>query len=59
MGCAGRRASHVGGRHGFPYGSGVTEAIAERASHGIFGYTVVPDEWYEAYQSWWSSRPSL
>ena len=34
----------------------VTEAIAERASHGIFGYTVVPDEWYEAYQSWWSSR---
>lgn len=34
----------------------VTEAIAERAFHGIFGYTVAPDEWYEAYQSWWSSR---
>ena len=34
----------------------VTEAIAERAAHGIFGYTVVPDEWYEAYQTWWSSR---
>ena len=34
----------------------VTEAIAKRTAHGIFGYTVVPDEWYEAYQSWWSSR---
>ena len=22
MGCAGRRASHVGGRYGLPYGSG-------------------------------------
>ena len=34
----------------------VTEAIASRAAHGIFGYTVLNDEWYGAYQSWWSGR---
>ena len=32
----------------------VMETITDRASHGIFGYTVLTDEWYEAYQSWWS-----
>lgn len=31
-------------------------AIEERAKHGIFGYAVVPDEWYQAYQDWWSRR---
>lgn len=34
----------------------VREAIAKRAAHGIFGYNVVPDEWYEAYQGWWEKR---
>ncbi len=34
----------------------IQEAILRRAQHGIFGYTVIPDEWYEAYIGWWKSR---
>ena len=34
----------------------ISEAVAERAQHGIFGYTIVPDDWYEAVQSWWKER---
>ncbi|MCH5267538.1 MAG: pyridoxal phosphate-dependent aminotransferase [Lachnospiraceae bacterium] len=31
----------------------IREAILQRAEHGIYGYTILPDEWYEAYQGWW------
>lgn len=31
----------------------ITEAIIKRAAHGIFGYTDVPDAWYQAYINWW------
>lgn len=34
----------------------IRTAIEERAAHGIFGYNVVTDDWYEAYISWWSRR---
>ena len=34
----------------------VREAIERRAAHGVFGYNVVPEEWYEAYQNWWETR---
>ena len=34
----------------------VKEAISKRASHGIFGYTILGDGWYEAYMSWWKNR---
>ncbi len=34
----------------------VKEAILDRAMNGTFGYTDIPDSWYEAYQNWWSSR---
>lgn len=34
----------------------IIESIMERARQGVFGYTVVTDEWYQAYQDWWSSR---
>lgn len=37
----------------------ITEAIAARAAHGIFGYTAVPDAWYEAYINWWRSRHGI
>ena len=37
----------------------IREAIEKRASHGIFGYTVIPDEWYGAYIGWWKTRHSL
>lgn len=31
----------------------IREAIKNRAAHGIFGYTVVPDAWREAVAGWW------
>lgn len=34
----------------------VREAIERRASHGVFGYCIVPDLWYEAYMGWWGRR---
>ena len=34
----------------------VQEAIKKRAQHGAFGYTIVPDEWYQAIQNWWQER---
>ena len=33
--------------------------IKERAAHGIFGYSVVTDDWYHAYQDWWGRRHGL
>lgn len=40
----------------FPTAPAVREAIRARAEHGIFGYSIVPDAWYEAYISWWRDR---
>lgn len=34
----------------------VTDALIKRAQSGIFGYTIVPEEWYKAYQNWWDKR---
>ncbi len=34
----------------------VREAIQRRAEHGVFGYNIVPEEWYGAYQGWWERR---
>lgn len=34
----------------------VREAIRARAEHGVFGYSIVPEEWYQAYISWWRKR---
>ena len=34
----------------------VKAAIQRRASHGIYGYTAVPDEWYDAIIGWWKRR---
>ncbi len=30
--------------------------IQKRAAHGVFGYTTIPEEWYQAYIGWWKSR---
>ena len=40
----------------FPTAPEVQTAIRKRASHGIFGYSVVPNEWYQAYIDWWQKR---
>lgn len=34
----------------------IREALRARVEHGIFGYSVVPEEWYGAYRSWWARR---
>ena len=34
----------------------ILSAIKERAEHGVFGYSVVLDLWYEAYGNWWRNR---
>lgn len=34
----------------------IIEALKKRVEHGVFGYPVIPDAWYEAYQGWWSKR---
>ncbi len=34
----------------------IREAIATRAAHGIYGYTVLPDAWYDAYIGWWQKQ---
>ena len=34
----------------------ITASMMERARQGVFGYTVVIDEWYKAYQTWWKNR---
>ena len=31
----------------------VKEALIRRAEHGIFGYSVVPQEWTRAICGWW------
>ncbi len=34
----------------------IIAAIQERAAHGIFGYSTLPDSWYDAYICWWKER---
>ncbi len=33
--------------------------LQKRLAHGIFGYSVLSDEWYQAYIEWWQSRHNL
>lgn len=40
----------------FPAAPEIMEVITGRVAHGIFGYSIVPDEWYQAYQGWWERR---
>ena len=34
----------------------IREAFMKRIGHGVFGYNIIPDSWYEAYQNWWQRR---
>ena len=40
----------------FPTAPAIRAALERRAAHGIFGYSVVPDRWADAYISWWRER---
>ena len=37
----------------------IIEAVTKRVEHGVYGYSVIGDEWYEAYINWWSKRHGL
>ena len=34
----------------------IREALSARVEHGIFGYSIIPDEWADAYVNWWGNR---
>lgn len=34
----------------------VEKAIRDRAAHPVFGYTFIPNDWYDAYIHWWKDR---
>lgn len=34
----------------------IIEALQRKVNHGIFAYSVVTDEWYDAYIGWWHRR---
>lgn len=34
----------------------IIEELQKRLSHGVFGYSEVTDEWYDAIINWWSKR---
>lgn len=34
----------------------IVEALRRRVEHGVFGYNIVPDSYYEAVQSWFRRR---
>lgn len=34
----------------------IIEALSKRVEHGIFGYNVVGDEYYQSIQNWWQRR---
>lgn len=37
----------------------ITAAFQARVAHGVFGYTTVPEAWYQAIQNWWRDRHSF
>ena len=43
----------------FPTAPEIVNAIERRVQHGIYGYSVMPEEWYDAYTGWWDRRHGL
>lgn len=37
----------------------IIEAVKKCADHGVFGYSVIPDEWAQSYIGWWKTRHGL
>ena len=40
----------------FPTAPCIIDALRKRVDHGIFGYTLIPDSYYEAITNWYSRR---
>ncbi|MDO5521135.1 MAG: MalY/PatB family protein [bacterium] len=34
----------------------IIDAIKARVEHGVFGYSILPEEWYQAYINWWKNK---
>lgn len=34
----------------------ITDALAQRVKHGVFGYTSVPEEYYRVFSDWMERR---
>ena len=34
----------------------IIKDLDQRVAHGVFGYSIIPDEWYDAYITWWKKR---
>ncbi|WP_406537420.1 MalY/PatB family protein [Methanobrevibacter sp.] len=43
----------------FKVAPAIEKAILKRADHPVYGYTIVPDELFDAYISWWDRRYGL
>lgn len=37
----------------------ILDALRRRLDHGIFGYDILGDAWYDAYITWWKERHGL
>ena len=37
----------------------ITQAVVDRARQGIYGYTTVPQRWYDAVGGWWRNRHGM
>lgn len=37
----------------------IIAALQQRVEHGVFGYTSVPNEWYQAIIGWWKRRHNM
>ena len=43
----------------FPTAPCIRRAIEKRAAHGVFGYSIIPDQLYDAYRNWWGKHHGL
>ena len=43
----------------FKVAPAIENAILKRANHPVYGYTIVPDELFDAYIGWWDRRYGL
>ena len=52
----GECTAHVGGGYGFRTAPAIIDALQKRVAHGIFGYTKVPEAYYDAVVRWFDDR---
>ena len=43
----------------FPTAPCVRRALEKRAAHGVFGYSTLPEVWFEVYRDWWGKHHGL